>query len=159
MERKHTFIVDASYDFDSKITGIGMAIHQADKPKRNGIHIDQLGEAYKGIPHRVIEMLAIYRALEIGIERKYRIVRIRSDYNQMRKKLKASYEEGKGFRREDLHGEIMRITRSFELVQFGYKPRRKNQMAHTLARQAWINETPIIRDDLILVCNYQPQNG
>ena len=159
MERKHTFIVDASYDFDSKITGIGMAIHQADEPKRNGILIDQLSEAYKGIPPRIIEMLAIYRALEIGIERKYRIIRIRSDHNQMRTKLKKSYEEGKGFQREDLYGEIMRITRSCELVQFGYKPRRKNQMAHTLARRARINEIPIIRDDLILVCNYKHENG
>ena len=159
MERKHTFIVDASYDHDSKITGIGIAIHQADKPRRNGILIDQLSEAYKGIPSRVIEMLAIYRALEIGIERKYRIIRIRSDYNQMRTKLKKSYEEGKGFQRKDLHGEIMRITRNFKLVQFGYKPRRKNQMAHTLARRARLDEIPILRDDLILVCNYQHQNG
>jgi len=149
MERKHTFIVDASYDYDSKIIGIGMAIHQADKPKRNGILIDQLSEAYKGIPPCIIEMFAVYRALEIGKEREYRIIRVRSDYNQMRTKLKNSYKERMGFNRNDLHGEIMRITRYFELVQFAYKPRRRNQMAHVLARRARHIENPIIREDLI----------
>lgn len=159
MERKHTFIVDASFDHDSRITGIGMAIHEADKPKRNGILIDQLGEAYKGIPTPVIEMLAVYRALEIGRERKYELIRIRSDHNQMRRKLKMNYEEGKGFQREDLFGEIMRITRNFKSVQFGYKPRRKNQMAHILARRARTDELPIVRDDLIRMCNYQQERG
>jgi ribonuclease HI len=93
-------------------------------------------------------MFAVYRALEIGKEREYKIVSVCSDYNQMRKKLKNSYEARIGFNRNDLHGEIMRITRNFELVQFAYKPRRKNQMAHTLARRARHNEIPIIRDDL-----------
>ena len=151
MEHKHTFIVDASYDHDSKVTGIGMAIHQADKPKRNGILIDQLSEAYEGIPPRLIEMFAVYRALEIGKEREYKIIRVRSDYNQMRTKLKTSYEERTGFQRKDLHGEIMRITRNFELVQFGYTPRRKNQMAHALARRARDCENLNVRNDLMLV--------
>jgi len=159
VDPKHTFIVDASYDYDSKITGIGIAIHQADKPRRNGVLIDQLGEAYKGIPSRAIEMLAVYRALEIGRERKYRIIRIRSDYNQMRRSLKDNHDEGKGLDREDLHGEIMRIAKTFESVQFGYKPRRKNQMAHNLARCARVNELPIIRNDLIEVCNKLHQRG
>ncbi len=147
MERKYTFIVNSSYDHDSKIVGIGMAIHQADKPKRNGILIEQLGEAYKGIPPRIMEMFAVYRALEIGKERGYKIIRVRSDYNHMRRKLKKYYKEGTGFSRNDLHGEIMRISRNFELVQFSYKPRRKNQMAHTLARDARFNEKQFIRSD------------
>lgn len=148
MKRKYTFIVDASYD--SRIIGIGIAIHQADKPKRNGILIDQLSEAYKGIPPRIIEMFAVYRALEIGKEREYKIIRVRSDYNQMRKKLKNAYKEEIGFTRSDLHGEILRLAKYFELVQFAYKPRRKNQMAHVLARRARHNEIPIIRNDLII---------
>ena len=148
MERKHTFIVSSSYDTDTQITGIGIALHQADKPKRNGILIDQIKEAYLGVPTSIGEMFAVYRALEIAKERKYETVRVRSAYNAMRTKLKESYEKHYGFQKEDLHGEIMRMSEYFKLVQFSFKERRKNQMARQLAKEARVTKAPIIREDL-----------
>ncbi|GAB6044145.1 reverse transcriptase-like protein [Endothiovibrio diazotrophicus] len=148
METKYTFIANASHDEKNKITGIGMALHQADKPKRNGVLIEEIKEAYDGIPNKIIELFAIYRALEIARERNYQIVRVRSDYNLIRTKLKEGYEQHIGFEREDLHGEILRMTSDFKLIQFSYKPRRKNQMARQLAREARTLNSPIRRTDL-----------
>jgi hypothetical protein len=42
MMLKQTFIVDASFNFSTMTTGIGLAIHETDKPNRNGILIDQI---------------------------------------------------------------------------------------------------------------------
>ncbi|NLD36909.1 MAG: hypothetical protein GX654_08575 [Desulfatiglans sp.] len=50
MSLRQTIIVDASFHFKTMTTGIGLAIHQTDKPRRNGILVDQIGEAYTGIP-------------------------------------------------------------------------------------------------------------
>ncbi len=159
MECKYTFIVNASYDTDTKVTGIGVALHRADKPKRNGILIDKIKEGYKGIPNNIIEMFAVYRALEIAKEREYEIVRIRSDYNSMRTKLKECYEHHIGFQGDDFHGEIMRISENFKLVQFSYKPRRKNQIARQLAREARATVSPIIRNDLNAIFRQFESNG
>jgi ribonuclease HI len=159
MERKHTFIVSASYDASTKITGIGIALHQADKPKRNGILTDEIKEGYIGVPVKIIEMFAVYRALEIASERSYEIVRVRSAYNAMRTRLKESYEHQVGFQDDDLHGEIMRLSEDFKLVQFSYKARRKNQMARQLAKEAKTTEAPIIREDLRNVFLQYEYNG
>jgi ribonuclease HI len=147
---RQTFILDASYDSETGITGIGIVIHETDKPQknRNGKVIDEISESYVGIDAGKGEMLAIFRAFEIASERGYKNIRTRSDYNYLRKSLKKSYEGGEGNNRTDLHGEIIRISNTFEKVEFGYKPRRKNQMAHTLARHAVKQITPIFRKDL-----------
>ena len=152
---RHTLIVDASINLDADVIGIGIAIHESDKIKksRNGILIDEISESYKGILAGHGEMLALYRALEIAKERGYREVRLRSDYNNMRKSLQKSYEENTNFERAGLYGAVMRITREFDSVQFGYKPRRKNQMAHGLARNGAKCLSPILDERLIRICN------
>jgi len=152
---RQTLIVDASFNHDSNTTGIGIAIHETDKVKksRNGILIDQISEAYVGIYAGHGEMLALYRALEISKQRGYSWVRLRSDYNTLRKNLKSSYEANTDFDRIGLYGETMRITKFFDKVQFGYKPRRKNQMAHNLARIGAKESSPIRDERLIRICN------
>jgi len=151
---RYTFILDASYDYEIHVAGIGLVIHQSNNPKKNknGIIIDEICESYIGIHSGKIEMFAVYRALEIAIERGYRSVRTRSDYNYMRKSLNQSYKNNCGHGRGDLHGEIMRMTNKFENVDFGYKPRRKNQMAHNLTREAVKEVEPILRNDLVNLC-------
>ena len=151
---RHTFIVDASHNRETGAVGIGIAIHETDKllKARNGFLIEQLSEAYLGIHSGHGEMLALYRSLEIAKERRYKIIRLRSDYNAMRKALKKSYEEETDLDRVGLYGEVMRITKYFDSVQFGYKPRRKNQMAHGLSRVGAKEMVPIRDQRLIEIC-------
>jgi len=148
---RQTLILDASYDSETDITGIGIVIHETDNPRKNknGIIIDEISESYIGIGSGKGEMFAVFRALEIALERGYRNIRTRSDYNYLRKTFKSSYEDGVGHDRTDLHGEIIRMSSRFEKVEFGYNPRRKNQMAHKLARNATKEVKPIFREDLV----------
>ncbi len=135
-ELRHTFKVDASYHLKRKVTGIGIVIHETDKPRKNGIVIDEISELYSDIPANATEKFAVFRALEIACERNYEIVRIRSDYNSMRKQLKEDHKMNAGHEREDLHGLILRYAKRFKEVKFLYQPRRKNHAAHRLARKA-----------------------
>ena len=148
MTKRQTMIVDASQDVRSGRTGIGIAIHETDRPGRNGPLTDQIGECYADIPPGRGEMFAVYRALEIGLDRGFTVLKIRSDYNQMRKALKERYEAGQGTNGRGLRGSVLRLAVHFDSVHFGYKPRRKNQMAHGLARQALREGPPLARPDL-----------
>ena len=132
----HTFKVDASYHLKRKVTGIGIVIHETDKPRKNGQVIDEISELYLDVPAGVTEKFAVFRALEIALLRNYEIVRIRSDYNSMRKQLKKDHIVNTGHERDDLHGLILRLAQRFKEVKFLYQPRRKNQVAHRLARKA-----------------------
>ncbi len=155
MMKRHTFILDGSYDHETDVAGIGIVIHESNNPikNKNGIVIDEISESYVGIHSGKTEMLAVFRALEIALERGYKNIRTISDYNTMRKSLKKSYDNDIGHNRNDLHGEIIRMSKRFENVEFGYKPRRKNQMAHKLAYIATKNGKPIWRTDLLKLCN------
>jgi ribonuclease HI len=148
-------------DYNTNIAGIGIVIHESNNPRknRNGIVIDEISESYIGIQSGKIELLAVFRALEIAIEREYQNIRTRSDYNSMRKSLKKSYDNNIGHDRSDLHGEIIRMTQRLKNVHFGYKPRRKNQMAHRLAYVATKEIEPVMRTDLLKLCNTNDIKG
>jgi ribonuclease HI len=145
---RHTLMVDASCDHRRQIVGIEIVVHQARKPGRNGLVIDQVREAYRGVPPGLAEMFAVLRALEISAERGFQIVKVRSDYNHMRRQLKDAHERGEGHDRPDLQGRILRLASQFDEVKFAYQPRRKNQNAHKLARTAAREASPIIRSNL-----------
>jgi len=149
MNLKQTFIVDASFEFSTKTTGIGLAVHETDKPRRNGILIDQISEGYSGVSSGCGEMLAIYRALEISIERGYEHIIIKTDYNYLKKILKKNHELQTGKDRDDFIGFILRLSSTLKSVSFKYKSKRKNQMAHKLARVGREDSNPILRCDLI----------
>ena len=133
---KHTITVDASYDRTAGVVGIGIIVQGTDKPKKRGQILSRHCEAYQGVSSNCMEKLAVLRALEIASELKCQYVKVRSDYNSMRTKLKKDHKQGVGHKREDLHGTILRLARQFEEVKFAYVPRRKNQIAHSLARKA-----------------------
>lgn len=133
---KYTFNVDASFHLKRKVTGIGIVIHKTDQPRKNGPVIDEISELYSDVPAGETEKFAVFRALEIAYEREYEIIRIRSDYNTMRRKLKKDHKADTGHERDDLHGLILRYAKKFKDVKFLYCPRRKNQIAHWLARKA-----------------------
>ncbi|GEM_PF-1292707 len=155
MSLRQTIIVDASFNFTTMTTGIGLAIHETDRPHRNGILIDQIGEAYTGIPSGCGEMLAIYRALEISNERGYKTIKIKTDYNYLKKLLKTNYKQQTGRDSDGLVGAILRLSDLFDSVAFQYKPKRKNQMSHNLSRTAIENCNPILRSDLSALCKFE----
>ena len=142
-------MVDASYDIQRQITGIGIVVHQTNKPKRNGVVIEQILEAYSGVPASTAEKFAVLRALEIALERGYQIIKVRSDYNTMRRKLKKSYKALTiHSETDDLHSIILRLAKTFREVKFAYQPRRRNQNAHILAKRALKEKEPQKRPDI-----------
>jgi ribonuclease HI len=145
---RHTLMVGSSCDDREGITGIGLVVHQATRPGRNGIVVDQLGEAYRGVPHNLVEMFAVLRALEISADRGFRIVKVRSDCNRMRRQLKDAHKLGASQQGPGLQGHILRLATRFEDVKFAYQPRKKNHGAHILARRAVREAMPATRTDL-----------
>ena len=144
----HTFRVDASFDRQQSITGIGLILRATNKPRRDGTVLASFSEAYIGLPVQAGEQLAVLRALEIASERGYRWLRIRSDYNQMRIALKDDYETGVVPDEDNLQTMILRVAKTFDRVKFAWIPRRRNQEAHCLARTAVLQRAPVVREDV-----------
>ena len=158
MQKRQTLTVDASYDKETGTTGIGIVIQETDRPRRDGMVIDRIAECYTGIPSGLGEMFAIYRALELGAERGFSVVKIRSDYNSMRTALKQSYERGKEEVQAGLQGSIINLSRGYYSLHFGYIPRRKNQTAHNLARKAIREQAVTPRADLCNILTGTPRS-
>ena len=133
---RYTIFVDASFNGDEDLTGIGMAIHCAAIAGRNGEIVDRIAEGHLNIVHSQGEAFGILRALELSRERGYRIIRVRCDYNSLRRSLKEDHQKGRVSRHSAYYADILEIARSFDEVKFGYVPRRKNQNAHRLSRLA-----------------------
>jgi ribonuclease HI len=145
----YTFRVDASFDRQRGITGIGLILRATNKKGRDGQVMARFSEAYTGLPDSVGEQFAVLRALEIAAEAGCRMVRIRSDYNSMRTALKDGYRAGRGQERRSLQGMILRLAREFDEVKFAWIIRRKNHEAHCLARQAVLESTAVVREDIL----------
>ena len=91
--------------------------------------MEELAEAVEGIRLREGEKYAVLRALQVASERGFRDLKIRSDCNGMRRRLRRNYE-GKGCQpRERLDGRISNScgTRSDSLAFV----RGENQRAHS----------------------------
>ena len=121
---KHTFVVDASYNLQRKVTGIGIVIHESDRPKRNGSIIDEISELYNNIPSSDSEKFAVFRALEIARNRNYRIVHVFTDYNYLKKHLKAAYERKISTGGDLILEKILQLANGFQEIEFKYKIER-----------------------------------
>lgn len=144
----HTFRVDASFDNQQGITGIGLILRATNKAGRDGAVVARFSESYIGLPIQAGEQFAVLRALEIAFERGYRLLRVRSDYNKMRIVLKDDYQAGVVQEEHNLRGMILRLARKFDQIKFAWIPRRRNQEAHFLARKAVLQSTPVVREDV-----------
>ena len=136
---RYTFKVDASYHLERQVTGIGIVIHArdaSDPPSKPGSVVEQIAELYAGIPPSASEKFASLRALELAQQRGYVNVSIRSDCNNLRKRLKEDHTSHRRHAGHGLDGLILRHARQFEEIHFPYHPRRKNHEAHRLARYA-----------------------
>ena len=130
----HTLTVDASYDTASRISGVGIVVQARTAGSGRGPIIDQIAEAHMDLPRGLGENFAVLRALEIARERGFTRIKIRSDYNSMRRNLRERFRSGAAGD-NDLQRRILDLARQFEWIDFGYVPRRKNQIAHLLARR------------------------
>jgi ribonuclease HI len=144
----HTFRVDASFDKQRGITGIGLILRATNKAGREGAVGARFSESYIGLPIQAGEQFAVLRALEIAFERGYRLLRVRSDYNQMRKVLKDDYRASIVQDGPNLQGMILRLAQGFDQIKFAWIPRRSNQEAHFLAREAVLESMPVARKDV-----------
>ena len=100
------------------------------------------------LPIQAGEQFAVLRALEIASDRGYRLLRVRSDYNQMRIVLKDDYQAGVVQDEHNLRGMILRLAQKFGQIKFAWILRRRNQEAHSLARKAVLQSAPVVREDL-----------
>jgi ribonuclease HI len=139
---KHTFTVDASYNRPANTVGIGILVQATDRPRKRGRILSQHSEAYRGVSASCMEEFAIFRALEIASELSCQFVKVRSDCNSVRTRLKKDHKEDRGRKSASLHGTILRLAKQFAEVKFAYVPRRKNHIAHSLARKAARELTP-----------------
>ena len=143
-----TFRVDASFDKQKGITGIGLILQATNKAGRDGTVVARFSESYIGLPIQAGEQFAVLRALEIAFERGYRLLRVRSDYNQMRIALKHDYQAGVVHEEHNLRGMILRLAGKFDQIKFAWISRRRNQEAHFLARKAVLQSAPLVREDV-----------
>ena len=131
---RHTITVDFSGDHERQIAGIGIVIQESTKRGRRGPVVEELEEAVEGISFREGEKYAVFRALQVASERGFRDLKIRSDCNGMRRRLKLKYDRKRFPSDGGLDGRILELAAEFDRVHFAYVPRRKNQRAHNLAR-------------------------
>ena len=128
-----TLTVDASYNERTRVTGIGIVVQQRSSGKGRGPILDQLAEGHADVARGEGELFAILRALEIAVQRRFARIKVRSDYNQMRRAIRRQYRCG--LDDVGLQGRVLQLAHSLDWVDFGYVPRRKNQLAHCLARR------------------------
>ena len=143
---KYTFTVDGSVDYETGILGIGIVVQVTDRPRKRGPVQKYISE---GIAPGFCEQIAILRALEIAVMYGASDIKIRSDYNSLRRLLKNAHETG-----SKVHPDkkvclaILELASTFNSVKFTYVPKRKNQSAHNLARHATKSTIPSERTDL-----------
>jgi ribonuclease HI len=146
---RYTFRVDASYDQERGVTGIGIVLSgTAKKTSHPGPTIEMRSEAYRYIPVGAREELAVLRALELAAERGYRRIRVFSDYNYLKRCLKGLHAKGAEAEQDNLRGMVLRLAKRFDECRFAWVPRQKNGQAHRLARLGAKEKEPVERSDI-----------
>lgn len=131
---KLTIRVGVSHDAARDVLGIGLVLHQTDRPGRNGPVVAEIAETHEGV-RRDFERFAVLRALEVARDRGVRHVKVRAD-SPARRRLKKDHRAGVEADERTLHGRILLLARTFTEVKFAWQSPRKNQAAHALARKA-----------------------
>jgi ribonuclease HI len=129
-----TLTADASYDAATSVSGVGIVIQSRAGGSGRGPIIDRIAEAHMGLSSGQGEMFAVLRALETARDRGFTRIRIRSDYNWLRRDLRKRFRS-RAAGDNELQRRILDLARQFEWIDFGYVPRRKNQIAHLLSRR------------------------
>lgn len=134
---KQTFTVDASHNAKDAKIGIGMVIQESHRLNgRRGPIIEERSETFSPleVSPKDMELFAIFRAFQLAVERGYRQVQVRSDYNIVRKQIASALKAACQAKANSLQERVLMLARSIEQAKVTYCPRRKNIMAHRLAR-------------------------
>jgi hypothetical protein len=135
-EVRHTIDVATSYDGERALLGIGLVLRGPGK--RFGPVLEAHAEAWADAPAGSGTAFAVLRALEMALERGWRVVRVRSPDNAERRRFEGLHaaRAGAGGPMGPSEAAALELARSFENVQFRWVARRKNQQARALARKA-----------------------
>ena len=115
----HSLTVDASWDVNRKGRGPILA---------------RVAEAHPCVAQSDGEAFAILRALQIARQRDFSRIQVRSDYNWLRHTVGEEHRRGIRTIGATFRNEVLNQAEAFHWVDFRYVPRRKNQIAHALAR-------------------------
>jgi hypothetical protein len=143
---RYVFKVDASYNTDRKVAGIGIVIYAADastKRDRNFKEIERISEAYSCVPARLPEKLAILRALQIASARGYSTLEVWSDCSSSRQMATRAMNGGGDSALDGVGKLILQSARTFEKLSFPPFERRNNVQAHRLAREGLRRRPPV----------------
>ena len=134
---KQTLTVDASHNEKSQEIGIGIVIQETGLSGKRGAIIEMLSETflYAKVTPKDMELFAIVRAFEIAFERNYRYIQIRSDYNYVKKQVAATLRNRTSPTINNFYDQILKLAEPLKQIRMTYYPRRKNIMAHRLARK------------------------
>lgn len=135
----HTLTVDVSHDDLDGWTGIGVVIQTraAGSPSfRRGPIVEEIKELHHDLRARDCERISILRALEIAIARGFSHVKIRANYNWLRRRIPDALRGDTKGGLEELDRQIVSLADRFEVIEFRCIPRRKKQIAHRLANVA-----------------------
>jgi hypothetical protein len=135
--RRLTIMVGVSYDAASRLLGVGLVLHEADRPGRNGMVVGRVSETHPGASPADADELSILRALEVAVARGTRRLCVRSSNNAVRRRFKEEFRSGSaGDGTSELHSRILQLASTFDEMRFAFQLRRRNDAARSLARAA-----------------------
>jgi ribonuclease HI len=133
---KHTLTIDASVDARRRVVGVGIVIQESIGGRGRGPIIDRLAEFHPWFDLGNAEEFAIFRALTVARDRGYTRIKIRCDDNATRTAIRKAHRGSHVQAPAGLRSKLLTLASTFDYVDFGWVPRRKNQQAHALSRSA-----------------------
>lgn len=113
-----------------------MVLHGTALPGGVGFSCLRFAEAWDSVHASVVEEYAIFRALEVAKGLDLGDVRVRSDHNDTRRRLKRLHASPPEDVCSALTAAMLRLAAGIPNLRFSYQARRKNHEAHLLARYA-----------------------
>jgi hypothetical protein len=144
----HTFTVDASYDDASQVTGIGVVIQERVGSSGRGPILARLSEGHVGVAPGKGEMFAVLRALEIAMDRGFTRIKIRSDYNAMRRDLRNRHR-ARDSAEDDLQHKVLHLASRFVWIDF-VTCRDEKITLHTYLLERVVSLPDLPRTNLVL---------
>ncbi|MEZ4297669.1 MAG: reverse transcriptase-like protein [Polyangiaceae bacterium] len=132
----HTLTVACAGGHRDGATGIGIVVEERGAREGRGPATWHVSEPHETTLGADTESFAILRALEFALEHGYSRIQVRSSANGLRNKLRRDFREEK-CTGGPTSARILELALLFSWIDFRWVPRRKNQTARRLAREAW----------------------
>jgi len=141
----HTLTLDASEDLRRSVVGIAIIIRERHAGSRRATIIETITERHRWTDAGHAEEFAILRALEVAAARGFTRIKIRCDCNSLRRGIRQEHRQRTNGSDPAtavgiLRSAVLQTAKAFAHVEFSYIARRKNGLAHRLARSARTQE-------------------